>query len=764
MNQLNLNSRVYNTNRTKYVIESPSRASNVVSFGYKGGLKQVVLNKSNSLQPKVKFPLLKTKLSNLLKRFSVYFFKLSERLSKGSKIKESEKLVEQQNIIQILTKNLNDALGRINNLKQTTEKKDGIIKNLNNKIEKLEVKKASVDVQNKNLEAKVQESKEQLRKTIEAYEKGEINPALREKIKAEVLNSTLNYNPLDPYFVRQTPKYQSYQYKDVYENIKTGTNNRANMQELNIPEFKRGYFDFKLPQGEMKVKKVKLKVFDEPFEIQSNISDKYNDSLVWNTDKIVRDLLQNFYDGHGQTLDGVRFIFTPSGKGKYKVRIEGKSTYNYKEAVLLGESSSHDDNKAAGNYGEGLKMVTLKLLMQNKTSNVKIGSGNWEVLCGLKKDKRLDSEVMNYQINPVENYDGNFIEFETSDKKFLGAIKTSINRFYHSSNQHFKTPDFENDLFGIKLLPKGEKGGLYITGQRFEYDEKFDGIYGGVIFIKEKIPTAFYDTSRDRVSVSPSKFRDIVNWLAKRTKTFQEHKQIIKILEPFANDNESPFKYLLDEYVDSLGHSIRWGNTGAIKFPDKYVAAGCWDTPASILSDIESKGYKIFPKSYVDLGMTDISDMVALAKAHQPLQPTKAEVTKIMILKRALNLLSNLAHVHFTPEELDTKVYVFDGKSKRENSINTYKHVIAEAIIQYKESKGFWIDREYLSKLIFPDFLESALHELSHKVGGDGDKDFGYKLTHVNGDAIAQIVKNPKIAEELRILNDIWDELPKQKE
>lgn len=762
MNSVNLNYQVYNQTQTKHATKYPSAASGIVSFGNKG-LQRAVSKTSHSLRMNLKFPKLKIKLADLSKRCSVYFFKLSEKLSKGSKINESEKLVEQQNIIRILTKNLNFAFDKINNLKQNNEKKDGVISDLNNKLENLNEEKASVDTINKDLELKIQESKEQLRKTIEAHEKGEINPALIEKVKAEVLNTKLNYNPMEPFFVAKNPLYLPEYYKYDYENIRTETDNRSEMQDLVIPKITGGYLDFELPKGEMKVKKAKLKNFSEAFEVQSNISDKYNDSLVWNTDKVVRDLLQNFFDGHGQTLDGVRFIFKPSGFGKYKVRIEGKSTYNYKEAVLLGESSSHDDNKAAGNYGEGLKMVTLKLLMQNKTSNVKIGSGNWEVLCGLKKDKRLDSEVMNYQINPVENYDGNFIEFETTDKNFLEAIRTAINRFYHSSNTHFKCPNFENDLFGIKVLPKGEKGGLYITGQRFEYNGSYDGINGGVIFIKEKIPTEYYDTSRDRVSVTPSKFKDIAEWLRKRTKNPHEQMQIIKVLEPFVNKDNHPLETLLDEYVYSLGNTIRWHKFGAIKFPDKYVAKTGWFIDMSILRGIESNGYKVFSSNYIDLGMADIADLVTKAREHQPLEPTEDEETKIIILKRALNLLSNLMNNHFTPSELDTKVHIFNRKSKKENSIDNYDSTLAEAIIDYKESKGFWIDRTYLSNAKFSHVLETALHELSHKAGGDGSKEFGYKLTDVNQEAFTQIIKNPKIAEELRILDSIWEELNSNK-
>lgn len=654
------------------------------------------------------------KFSDTLTKLSLWVFRMAEKVSKKGKIDTQNQSFEKEKIIRTLTKELNLANGKIEQI-------------------------------------------------IKAHENEEINPVKRERIYEEIKNSELNYNPMLPYIEMSKPMYKPEKYKYKYEDIKTGTSNRADMKPLVIPEITQKGFYFELPKGEMKVKKVKLKEFKEPFELQSNISDKYNSSLSWNTDKIARDLLQNFFDGHGQTLDGVKFVFSPMGSGKYRVRIEGKSTYNYKEAVLLGESSSHENIKAAGNYGEGLKMVTLKLLKDNdgKTSQVKIGSGNWEVTCGLKKDERLDSEVMNYKISPVKEFDGNFIEFDTSNITLLQTIRKFINRFYHSSNPHFEAPDFENDLFGFKVLPKGEFGGLYISGQQFEYEGEYDGIAGSAVFIKEKIPPEYYDVSRDRVSVTSSNWVIyITKWLFDRIDNAEDRMRIIKSLERFAN-SECAMNKLLDRFVDDLGYDIHYNSTGAIKFPDNYVAQNTIFTDLGLMYSMASNGYKVFPRGYEKLGMNSISNLIKKAQQHEVLEPTETEKQKIQILKRALKLFSNLEGTHFLNRELDTKIYIFDRKSKKENSIDKYENTIAEAIIDSDthSCKGFYIDREYINKNDFGRVLETTLHELSHKEGGDGSKDFGYKLTSVNGNVFDQIFNEHKVAEELRILNDIWKKL-----
>ena len=90
-----------------------------------------------------------------------------------------------------------------------------------------------------------------------------------------------------------------------------------------------------------------------------------------------------------------------------------------------------------------------------------------------------------------------------------------------------------------------------------------------------------------------------------------------------------------------------------------------------------------------------------------------------------------------------------------------YQDTNAEAIIENEVSKGFWIDKEYLDNASFTDVLETALHELSHKVGGDGNADFSYKLTNVNSATINQIMTNPLTRTELGALQTLWNNLAK---
>ena len=116
-----------------------------------------------------------------------------------------------------------------------------------------------------------------------------------------------------------------------------------------------------------------------------------------------------------------------------------------------------------------------------------------------------------------------------------------------------------------------------------------------------------------------------------------------------------------------------------------------------------------------------------------------------------------MKYKHFTEDELDTKIYMFYRTSAKDRKM--YSDCNAEAIIDYGVSKGFWIDKSYLDKSSFSEVLETALHELSHKAGGDESAEFSYKLTNVNKDAIGQLISDVNVRNEFQALNNLWDSL-----
>lgn len=640
----------------------------------------------------------------------------------------------------------------IKNTLQTAEEK---VKNLTNDNETL----SNI---NKRLQEEAQKAKDKLTDIFE----GDIAPKdMRDKLfnelKSKIEKSDYGYDITQPPITGKGGR-------KIYDDAiplpsSVGTLNRAGMKELQIPEIaSNGRFDYELPMSdEVKITHMQSVDFKPVKSQPTNISESYADSVQWNNDKIARDVLQNFFDGHGQTLDGVKLHFEPVGTGKYKVRIEGKSTYTPDKAVYIGESTKRNDAKAAGNYGEGLKMATLKLLKDGGAQDVKVASDNWKVTYSLDKGNLSDKRVLAYSLDKTEKFNGNYIEFETTDRKLLESLRKTLNRFYSSGNTHFKCPDFENEIIGIKNLPYGEKGGIYIAGQRFEFDGNYDGLENIAIFIKEKPPVSVLDPSRDRTSLNSSNIGEIAKWLAKEERMSNDDK--IKMLKSIENywDLKDYFdaKHPMDNFIETFLSYSNWESDKFklhVKFPVKYVAYS--NASSDVVNELKKNGYKVCKENFSKLGMPTIRDILGDARAHDVVIPNDNQKKKILILKEALKKLSpSLKDKHFTADELDTKIYLFDRTSVKDRKM--YSDCNAEAITDNGVSKGFWIDKSYLDKSSFSEVLETALHELSHKAGGDESAEFSYKLTDVNKNAINQLINDVQARSEIQALNNLWSRL-----
>lgn len=618
--------------------------------------------------------------------------------------------------------------------------------------------------------------KTKLNAIIDAKTSQEIDEKLLEITKKEIHDYKLDYDPTNPlkHFIPEEKHYSFFTLTEFKP-----TSNRANMKELYIPEFKKGQsWQFELPETSQMKPVHESKIEFRPIkDAETNISLEYANSVQWSNDKIGRDILQNFYDGHGQTLDGVKLTVKALPNGKYNVRIDGKGIYTPDKAILLGETSKRDIAEAAGNYGEGLKMTVLKILKDSGAKEVVTGADSWKVTFKIGESKLANKKVLTYSLDSTNHYPGNYFEFETDKPELVESIKKTINRFYHSSNTDFKCPDFENSQFGIKYLDGSQKGGIYIAGQKFEYEGSWDGVESATVFFKNKPPVSakiskysseeenIFDPSRDRTSLNAGNLEKVAKYFASNEKTSeQELVYAIQALEKLWTKVEGKNTggvALLNGILE--GASERYLH---IKFPDEYLALPSWgDVSQSTIQDLRNSGYKICNKNFGPLGMTTVDDYLKNGKNHISFVPTETDIKKIGIIRKAVQQFRPYLENEclFSGTELNPEIFIFDGKSIKE--AKTYRDTLAEAIIKIdpdtssRKSVGFWIDRDYLSKASFSDVISTALHEITHKAGGDVSAEFSYKLTDVLEKVIKSGLEDKHANIELSNLRKIWDEL-----
>ena len=623
----------------------------------------------------------------------------------------------------------------------------------------------AMSVKNNNLKKECEKIQEQLKKVV-------LPEGFDEKVKSkieDVKQTELSYSPTTRIEV-QDNDWEKSKSKSKPEFVLSDKNEkttlRSDAKELNYPKFKQGSaYSFEFPtSSEIKVSHEYSCIIPKPRTL-TTVSESYADSLVWDNDKIARDLMQNFYDGHGQTLDGVKFDVVPTSNGKYKIKIQGKSTYSPDKAILLGESSKKNNDKAAGNYGEGLKMVVLKLLREKGASEVNIAADNWNVNWKFE-DSGFGKNVLAYQLDEVPQIDGNFIEFDTDNVDFIKSIINSFDKFYHYNNPSFKCPDFENDVVGINLKDKDEEGKFYIAGQAFELDGDYESLKGMDIYLKKKPPIShngafIFDPSRDRTSLTRDNLEALGSWVISDDNMSKEDAvKLLHAVEDYwdVGTTRAMFKHNTrgTSFILGLIKGAYDRNDLHIKFPDKYVADSYRVSRA--LGDMYVKaGYKICSSYFDFLGMESIDDLVTETRKHKPLEPTEAEKNKILILKEAIQLLAPVLKEDnmFSDEELDTKIFIYDRKASNEDK--AYDNVAGEAIIDKRKTLGFWLDRTTMKEESFSNMLSTSLHELTHKFGGDESSTFSYKLTDVMEKVFKAINNNPNLAVQLKVLEQAWE-------
>lgn len=492
----------------------------------------------------------------------------------------------------------------------------------------------------------------------------------------------------------------------------------------------------------------------------AGIKIRYGTKLQWSNFKIARDLLQNYYDGHGHTLEGVNIEVNKTADGKYKIKISGESSWDYSHLDQMGSSTKHDPLDAGG-YGEGTRAVAVSLLSKADITNVKYASGDWAMTYGRSSDDLKSAYMTQTLSKNSEKVKGSTVEFETENADIAHKLLEAKDYFNHPHNPDFKNLDFENEFFGFKLKDDGAKGNIYLI-QRYETDgESNNGLRGATIVFKtqpnhpalvEKSGGEQFElgTGVDRAQIPSYDVNRILSRYVK-TMTDEELTQTISSMEKFWGESGTKKDRLNDMYVPFVREAHRRGL--GIDFKDAHYVY--LDKPSISSYDMaKNLGYKIANKSMKDVGM---QSFYAKDESKLPHQPTEEQSKEIRLLEEGVRILQECTDLStkdlLNSDEVNKPTYMF---SEGDHGTG------AEAIIEWGEYQGHWM-RD--SKLLLQNYVENLatfLHEISHKSGGDESEVFSIQLTKLQSHITNAIMHNPNAFKKLQTLSKMFDEVRSQ--
>lgn len=492
----------------------------------------------------------------------------------------------------------------------------------------------------------------------------------------------------------------------------------------------------------------------------AGIKIRYGTKLQWSNFKIARDLLQNYYDGHGHTLEGVNIEVNKTADGKYKIKISGESSWDYSHLDQMGSSTKHDPLDAGG-YGEGTRAVAVSLLSKADITNVKYASGDWAMTYGRSSDDLKSAYMTQTLSKNSEKVKGSTVEFETENADIAHKLLEAKDYFNHPHNLDFKNLDFENEFFGFKLKDDGAKGNIYLI-QRYETDgESNNGLRGATIVFKtqpnhptlvEKSGGEQFElgTGVDRAQIPSYDVNRILSRYVK-TMTDEELTQTISSMEKFWGESGTEKDRLNDMYVPFVREAHKRGL--GIDFKDTHYVY--LDKPSTSSYDMaKNLGYKIADKSMKDVGMQSFN---AKDESKLPHQPTEEQSKEIRLLEEGVRILQECTDLStkdlLNSDEVNKPTYMF---SEGDHGTG------AEAIIEAGEYQGHWMRDSHLLLQNYVGNLATFLHEISHKSGGDESEVFSRQLTKLQSHITNAIMHNPNAFKKLQTLSKMFDEVRSQ--
>ena len=440
-----------------------------------------------------------------------------------------------------------------------------------------------------------------------------------------------------------------------------------------------------------------------------------NWKAVWGLEKTTRDILQNFFDGHNGTLEGTKIqVRRDTATGKYKVLITGLGQYDYEKAYLLGGTSKSKDKSKAGNYGEGLKVLSLNLLRDFGADAVRMASANWQMTYTMPEEQGGEPKMFRHLEELETPQSGNYLEFTTTSTELVEQLFKSLNYFYHPYNPDFTGTVISTPFGGIAVSanPSTQNGNVYIARQRFAYEteDNWEGpLEGASVWTNEKS----IEKGRDRTAVHKS---ELDKAMANIVKGLSDN-DLVYALKALEEQWDAADKTTINTIVALIVKQML-DRKLTTTFDEKYYAGNKNRISYNVTSNLGSMGYKFCPEQFVYIGMTPLEDWHKYFANFKMIEPSPGEKQRIQILHKLMQdfvvELKDTSYKPFDTEDIVKPIYVFDQGDQ------SGPDKLVQGRARYN---AIWMGNRVLRSPLYEVFNIYA-HELMHKHGDDGSHAF----------------------------------------
>lgn len=467
--------------------------------------------------------------------------------------------------------------------------------------------------------------------------------------------------------------------------LKNKTDNFINPDDLKSILAKDGQINITIPKlGEVKASIAKNAFLGDDIiddlgkTIKTDITLDYGKRVNWSEQKIARDIMQNFYDGHGNTLDGVQLFVQKLPNGQTKIKVSGEGLFNYTNLQYIGAGNKISNPYNAGGFGEGSKVLVANILGKKDASSVKFSCADWDLVFG------SNGNLMTRTLTKAKNtLNGNSIEFETGNQKLVDAIIDSVNYFKHSSNPDLSNLTYDGQNFAFKVLKDGQKGNFYLT-QRFEFGNEGawqDAVEDLTVLFKRKpdakkfkeITGKNLPQDRDRTHMSVDDIRDLTRYFATEMSDDELLGSIASTKNLWGSITTNPeSKQPIKAFIDGISDELKKRNI-FLDMADEKFAHNTQYTNDTVRKTLYEYGYHILPEDFKKLGLYSTNDVFHNLSQHKALEPTAIEIKKIKILDEAMKIIQESMDSELS-RNLEKANLKFSPQDIKKSKWNLYEH------------------------------------------------------------------------------------------